>query len=569
MNLRRFALVSCIALLCASGCARSGGAQGTTLRAQQSADESWRASEDTLSLTMRAIATQLGGVGLAPGTETFRGFLTAGARASHALELPPQTCLTLISIASRGVHDMDAALYSADGDVLAVDSQPDAHPTIQVCTGQEPRTLYYALQVYEGAGTFLMAGFVGQQSTLDGAAKLLGSRPAVARLGYSEPDGPGRVSAFRDGLQRRGFQPVQTPLRVPLAAQQHIRSPLAVEPGECYTAAGFALDGLHDVNLRVLDDEGVEVARDASQEEDASAQFCAERRAEYAAELSGAGGEGAALLLLFRVSAASIGGQSGLWLGERPLANASTTPLTQAVAEVSHRAAQDGFRQSRTLHSGQLLPGSVIAQQLSLGARRCARIHAVGGPGLRLLEIVALDAGGRRLAQAEGDAETTYVHVCGATAREITLQAHAEAGSGPFAITVHEAPMASVAPAGTDDTLGAALQQASRRALDAGYHPHAEFKTGPRRISLKSAQPMSIKLQADASRCVRAYVVSSDSGARAELLREGKEVDEPATDGAPVRFCSADGQPPAAEPLELRVTSSKDQSDAWLMVLVR
>ena len=161
------------------------------------------------------------------------------------------------------------------------------------------------------------------------------------------------------------------------------------------------------------------------------------------------------------------------------------------------------------------------------------------------------------------------MHVCGVAARELTLQAHAEAGSGAFALTVHEAPMASVAPAGTDDTLGAALQQASRQALDAGYHPHAEFKAGPRRISLQSAQPMPIKLHADTSRCVRAYLVSSDASARAELFREGKEVEAPASDGQPLRFCAADGQPPPAEPLELRVTSSKEQSDAWLMVLVR
>jgi hypothetical protein len=568
MSARR-AIVGVLACAVAMlGCAAAPSAQ-STLPSHASTDESWRTGEDALSLGMRAIATQLASVGLQPGAETFRGFLTSGARATHPLELPAQTCLTLISLASSGVHDMDAALYSADGDVLAMDSQPDAHPTIQVCTGQEPRTLYYALQVYEGAGTFLMAGFVGQQSTLDGAAKLLGSRPAVARLGYAETDGPGRVSAFREGLQRRGFQPVDTPLRVPLAADQRIRTVLSVEPGQCYTAATFALDDLQDVNLRVLDDEGVEVARDASQEQDASAQFCAERHAEYAAELHGAAGQGAALLLLFRVSAASIGGQSGLWLGERPLTAASTTPLPQAIADVTHRAAVDGFRQSRTLLSGQLAPGAVIAHPFTLPARRCARFHVVGGPGVRALEVVARDANGRRVAQAEGTAETTYVHVCSATARELTLQAHAEAGSGAFALTAHEAPMAAVSPAGADEQLGAELQQAARQAQDAGYRPHAEFKNGPRRISLQAAQPMQLKIAADASRCTRAYVISSDGRARAELWVEGKEVDAPAEDGSATRFCTAEGQPPAAQPLELRVTSTAEQEDAWLMVVVR
>ena len=140
---------------------------------------------------------------------------------------------------------MDAALYSADGDVLASTRSPTRIRRSRSAPAHEPRTLYYALQVYEGAGTFLMAGFIGQQSTLDGAAKLLGARPTVARLGYSEPDGPGRVAAFRDGLQRRGFSRCRRRCAC-RSLDQHIRAALAVEPGECYTAAGFALDGLRD-----------------------------------------------------------------------------------------------------------------------------------------------------------------------------------------------------------------------------------------------------------------------------------------------------------------------------------
>ena len=169
-----------------------------------------------------------------------------------------------------------------------------------------------------------MAAFIGQQATLEAAAKLLGARPTVARLGYSEPDGPG---AF--GVSRRPAAP-----RLPTACRRRCvsrsrrinasASPLAVEPGECYTAAGFALDGLTDVNLRVLDDEGSEVARDASQRKTPSAQFCAERHAEYAAELHGAQRRRQRALAVVPGRRGIDRRQSGLWLGERPLANAST-----------------------------------------------------------------------------------------------------------------------------------------------------------------------------------------------------------------------------------------------------
>ena len=163
----------------------------------------WRSSEDELAVQMRAIAQQLGAAGLEADRQEFRGFLTTGARTTHKFNLPARGCATLIAIASRGVHDMDAALYSPEGDVLAVDTQPDAHPTMQVCNGDEARTIYYALQVYEGAGSFVIGMFMGEQATLERAAKVLGARPTIARLGHGEA----RRLGPRHRVQRRAAAP--------------------------------------------------------------------------------------------------------------------------------------------------------------------------------------------------------------------------------------------------------------------------------------------------------------------------------------------------------------------------
>jgi hypothetical protein len=358
-------------------------------------------------------------------------------------------------------------------------------------------------------------------------------------------------------------------LRIQLAQNQTIRVALRVEPGQCYTAAGFALDGIPNVNLRVLDEEGSEVARDSSEEQDAGAQFCAERRAEYATELRSPSGAGTALLLLFHVDAASIGGQSGLWLGERPLAQAAVAPLPEVIEQVAQRASQDGFKLARTLRTGQLGPGEVIAQTASLRAQRCARIAAVGGPGLRRMALAAVSTGGRILASAEGEPGTTYVHLCSMTAREISLQVHATAGSGPFALTTHEAPISAIVPSGADELLGAQLQQATREARDLGYHPLEELKAGPRRLTLRGSEPLVIKLPADGARCVRAYMISREPSARAQLVLAGKQLDAPTLEGRPARFCVANDEERLPDPIELHVTSAGAESDAWLMVLVR
>jgi hypothetical protein len=552
----------------AAGCA--GSAQVAPSRPDptfQDAD-GWRTASDPLAMDMRAVASGLERAGLRAGRDAFRGFLTAGTRGTHRVDLPARSCVTLVATASAGIKDMDASIYSPEGDVLAVDSQPDARPILQVCSGAEAARLYYTLQVYEGAGSFLVAGFLGQRASLEAAAKLLGARSAVADLGDVGAEGPRRVGAFRDGLQRRGFAAVQSPVRVPLVADQRVRSVLSVEPGACYTAAGFALDGLENVDLRVLDDEGVEVARDASQEEDASTQFCTDRGAEFAAELHGVSGKGSALLLLFRAEAALIGGRAGLWLGERPLARASTKKLDDAIALVTRRAAQDGFDFARTVSTGQLGPGAATAQKVSLRPKRCARIHVVGGPGIRQLDVVALDASGRSVAAAQGEPETAYLHVCGVAPRELSIQAHAASGAGPFAITVHEAPLAAVAPRGLDEGLVADLQQAMSQARDAGYRLHPEF-SGPQRVAVKNGASVSIKLADEPVRCVRAYVVSREALARGELMVAGKQVDGGTVAGEPARFCTGKESPAEVTSLELRVRTSAEHEDAWVVVLVR
>lgn len=566
--IERLGLTCALAIL-AAACAIGQPARPPSSGEAAAAGQTWRTSDDELSMTMRAIGKQLEGAGLAPSRESFRGFLTTGARTTSKFRVPANTCATLIAIASRAVNDMDAALYSPEGDLLAVDSQPDAHPTMQVCTGAEPRVLYYALQVYEGAGTFVVAMFVGEPATLERAAKLLGARPALARLGNPELDGPGRVAAFREGLQRRGFEPLHAPMRMQLARDQDIRVALRVKPGQCYTAAGFALEGLRDVDLRVLDDEGGEVARDESREEDASAQFCASRRAEYAAELRGVDGTGTALLMVFEAEAASIGGHSGLWLGERPLAHAATAALDEALAGVARRSAGDGFKPGRALLTGRLAPGEAVAQPFALAAHRCARIYAVGGPGVRKLSLIAKDNAGQTLATAEGGADTTYVHVCSAAARELELQLHAAAGSGAFTLAVYEAPLASVAPAGADERVGAALQQAVMQARDAGYKPLETFEAGPKRLALGRVEPLSLELTPGAARCVRAYVLSSARSAQAQLWVDGTPVDAPVGEGQAARFCTG-GEAQGGVPVQLRLWSSApDRGDAWLMVLTR
>lgn len=562
------ALAASLLLTLLGGCAaaHSEGASARTLPAENT--PSWKAADDSLSVAMRAIARQLEQhAGATPSHDAFGGFMSTGGRATHRFELAGNECVTLIAIAAQGVHDMDAAVYGPEGDVIAADSQPDAHPTVQLCAGDAPRVLYYTLNVYDGAGSFLVVPFLSSADSLEAVATRLGVRPAVARLDADDLSTKERLTDFRDGLMRRGFSVLDPPLDVPLAGNQRMRVALPVEAGQCYTAGGFAREGLSEVNLRVLDDENSEVARDETVGGDASVQFCADRPGQYAAELSSGEGLGVATLLLFRAPAAVVGGPSGLWLGERPLARASLVPLEQAVAELGARAARDGYRTARTLRIGRLMPGEAVAETMTLPAKRCARVVAAGGQGVRLFALRALDAQGHTISSAQGDAHSTYLHLCSDSQLPVRLQLHALAGSGRFALTWHEAPLSAVPPVEAADELRARLLQAEQLADDAGYHRHPSFAAGPVAVSLKRAEPFSVPLSTSGNQCVRAYVISSEHTAYAELVSGSKRLGEPANDRDPALFCAPAGAQAGAA--ELRVASENADTEAWLLVLVK
>ncbi|MDH5674981.1 MAG: hypothetical protein OEZ06_22825 [Myxococcales bacterium] len=524
----------------------------------------WRAAKDELSMTMRKISEQLEAVGLEPARAEVRGFLVAGSRKTHRIRVPSHRCATLVAIASRGVRDLDAALYSPEGELLASDTQPDAHPTIQLCAGERVRDLYYMLQIYEGAGSFLMVPFLGPRSALAGAGKLLGGQPAVARLDGDDPEPLDRITAFRGGLQRRGFEPQDAPLDVALSGEQSVRISLRVEPGACYTAAAFGLEGLDHIQLRVVDDEGIEVARDEAPSDEVAAQFCADRRAEYAAEVRGQKGQGSTVFQVFRADTAVLGGVSGLWLGERPLTRAALHTLDEARAAVKAEATRDGFRRVREIEEGRITAGEVRRIPVEMPRGRCSRLHVVGGQGVRMLTVSARDADGIDVGQSSGDSLTTYLHVCSSDGRGLTLTLSSEGGGGRFAVVSHEAQLASIPPNRAEGAVRASYLQAVRRARDAGYRPHGAFEKGPRKVALGKSDPHTVLFGAESARCIRAYAISAGPNVKTEL-RVKDEVVASGGDGKPARYCST-----ADASLDIvSVDFDTGAPEAWLMVLVK
>ena len=202
----------------------------------------------------------------------------------------------------------------------------------------------------------------------------LGGQPAVAPSPGAKHEVDDFIDGFAQGLQKRGFQPLEAPLRISLEEQQHIRVALPVTSGQCYAVAAFGLGELADVGLRILDDRGAEVVLDEAPMAHAQVQFCAEQAGQFIAEAFAARGKGDAELLLYEGSARRVLAGTGLWLGKRADQRPRTTALSDAVAKSVEQARAEGFGAPHEQFDLYLQPGQVVEREVSLSGQRCHRL---------------------------------------------------------------------------------------------------------------------------------------------------------------------------------------------------
>ncbi len=273
-----------------------------------------------LVATMRRISVELARQGLVPDAHAFAGFLPGGNHATFPVHVPADTCLTIVAIATKNVSDVDAALYTPEGDLVVVDSEPDPHPTLQVCSGKTASDLYYVMQLYDGDGSFVVLSFFGTRASLPAAARVIGGRPAFAEAAPLRDTSEDPLLSLREGMHKRGFTQALDPIVFPIAQQERIRTGLPIAAATCYTVAAFGSEGVQDLGLRVLDDHGVERSVGEGARGQAALQMCAHDAGSYVVETQARDGAGQVTLVVFRATAVATGGETGLWLGQRTAA---------------------------------------------------------------------------------------------------------------------------------------------------------------------------------------------------------------------------------------------------------
>ncbi len=261
------------------------------------------AISDALSERLRGLSALLAPQGFRRGETQLSGFLPNGDRCSERLALPARSCVAFVALASAGMIDLDAGLYTREGEVLIEDDNTDARPILTVCTGESAREIYYTLHAYQGGGAYLVQSFVRPQEASDRG------------LPFDATSTRGAWSALANRLKARGFDEQGVPVSLALAQKGELRVALAVEVGHCYAFVADVEGTLEDGALKVIELSGRELARGVHDGGPLSLQFCAERTQDLALIISGQVG-GSLLLSRFVAREQNVGGARALWLGE-------------------------------------------------------------------------------------------------------------------------------------------------------------------------------------------------------------------------------------------------------------
>jgi len=533
-------------------------------------------SNDSLAARMRGIARRMQQAHLTIGPLEGRGFLAGGEADTLPLDLPPDTCASVVALASPGIQDLDATLYAPEGEMLAEDVEPDAHPTVQVCAGPDGRHLYYMLRAYDGAGAYLFAAFVGPRRSFETAARILGGRPGVAGDTATDVEFDTRVRDFGLGVERRGFRSMGDPRHVQLAQAQRVRVGLQVSAGSCYTVAAFATPpGLGDVDVRVIDALGVEVARDVSPTPDASTQFCSNRDDEFAIEVAAARGQGETTVTMYKGAVAVVGGASGLWLGSRSDALLSALPIEEALGRDLASARELGYETPRTVARGILVQGEAVSHEVGLARGRCSIVVASGGRGVGKLAVRVVDQDGHVLAVGETrparPTAAANVAVCAHAQARAHVEVIARVGGGAYAVTtLSRARPTDLTTADRDDE-ASALVDALDRARSDGWAAR-DAAHAIERVPLTGAAPVERRLRLSAGRCVRASLVAAAAGGsrapsaagfgvEGALARGGHVITRDAGRAAEVSACVT-----ADTDVVLTIRAQGGAQSAWLAV---
>ena len=386
------------------------------------------------------------------------GILGDGERLGAFVEIPADSCLLAYARGSSSMEDIDVVLFAEEGNPIAVDEAPDAHPTVILCP-PHPSRVYLAVHAAGGEGLVAVAAQLVPPDRSVEVGRTAGARGARGEAPRPADAWPGleeRIRQHRASLGGTWEDIRRSAMTVDVRASSTVA--LAVDANQCVDVLVVPEDGVLSLELDVVDADGREVAHGHDGGKDRSVVLCSTFAMTGSLRIRPHVGAGLAAVVIGRTPASSA---PDLATHVELLWYATARTVDQARAASDAAFAKRGYGAPAVLGSGSLTAGrrSFLAGDVPPGDA-CARIDLLAGAPLALFAARARDDKRALLGAGEGASAVT-VYACGTSKVDLDLDAYGR--GGPFlALTRSErwkSPIFAKKPTASSRMLGRCLTE--------------------------------------------------------------------------------------------------------------
>lgn len=244
-------------------------ASGTAVTSPSNPEAAQQGLMDRIAARTREVGGEMQAV-----TPAARETITEGQRIERDLALVPGRCYRVVTVSDATVQDMDLAVAAPAGGELQHDATHDGVPTLgisQPLCPAAPGTHRLAIRMIRGGGAMawqLLGSVIGQGASA-------GTRAATAfPIGGAGTDFVAtRIRARHQAAGENG-RALNAIVTGELTTSLSRSFEVDAEAGHCYVVLGAGVPSVRELDLKVFDALGNELARDGERDAFPRARFC-------------------------------------------------------------------------------------------------------------------------------------------------------------------------------------------------------------------------------------------------------------------------------------------------------
>ena len=310
------------------------------------------------------------------------GLLGDGERLGAFVEVPADSCLLAYARGSTSMEDIDVVLFAEEGNPIAVDEAPDAHPTVILCP-PHPARVYLAVHAAGGEGLVAVGAQLVPPDRSVEVGRTAGARGARGEAPRPADAWPGleeRIRQHRAALGGTWEDIRRSAMTVDVRASS--MAPVAVDANQCVDILVVPEDGVLSMELDVVDADGREVAHAHDAGKDRSLVLCSTFAMTGSLRIRPHVGAGLAAVVMGRTPSSSAPDLATrvelLWY-----ATARTVEQTRVAFDAA--LAKRGYAAPTVFGTGSITAGRRLTLTGDVpSSDACARIDVVAGAPLAL-----------------------------------------------------------------------------------------------------------------------------------------------------------------------------------------